>query len=104
MTHAPGIPETVCPYSGVVAADNDFTHPDDMAAGLKVVEHAFHADTTDAIHGMLDDLSRSFRGAPHPTKMGTRALPDQVESESALVLYLSHFLTESRCPPFRKML
>jgi DNA-binding phage protein len=34
-----------------------------------------------------------------------RALPDQVESESALVvLYLSHFLTESRCPPFRKML
>jgi hypothetical protein len=35
----------------------------------------------------------------------TRALPDQVESESALVvLYLSHFLTESRCPPFRKML
>ena len=24
MSHQPGVPETVCPYSGVVAPDNDF--------------------------------------------------------------------------------
>ncbi|MGY3404029.1 hypothetical protein ACVWZV_000142 [Bradyrhizobium sp. GM5.1] len=41
MTHQPGFPETVCPYSGIVAEDDDFTHPDDRAAALKLVEHAF---------------------------------------------------------------
>ena len=34
MTHKPGISETVCPYSGVVAEDDAFTHPDDKAAAL----------------------------------------------------------------------
>jgi hypothetical protein len=76
MTHAPGIPETVCPYSGVVAADDNFTHPDDLAAGLKVVEHAFHADATDAIHGMLDDLSRTFSGSKFlKVKTSSRPMP-----------------------------
>jgi hypothetical protein len=68
MTHAPGIPETVCAYSGVVAADNDFTHPDDMAAGLKVVEHAFHADAADAVQSMLDDLVPQVFGQQVPRR------------------------------------
>lgn len=73
MTHQPGIPETVCPYSGVVAADNDFTHPDDMAAGRKIVEHAAHADMQEAIHGMFEDLARKFSGSKHlKVKTGSR--------------------------------
>jgi hypothetical protein len=59
MTHAPGTPGTICPYSGNLAEDSDFTHPDDIAAAKEVVAHAFHAD---AIHGMLDDLARKFSG------------------------------------------
>jgi hypothetical protein len=76
MTHEPGIPETVCPYSGMVAADNDFTHPDDMAAGLKVVEHAFHADAADAVHDMLDDLAGKFSSSKFiKVETSSRPLP-----------------------------
>lgn len=60
MTHQPGIPETVCPYSGIVAEDDDFTHPDDRAAALKLVEHAFHADAAAQFHDMFADIGRKF--------------------------------------------
>lgn len=63
MSHQPGVPETVCPYSGVVAPDNDFTHPDDLAAARKIVEHAARADMQEAIHGMFEDLGRKFSGS-----------------------------------------
>lgn len=62
MTHQPGIAETVCPYSGVVALDDDFTHPDDLAASMKIVEHAVHADAAAHIHEMFEDLGRKFSG------------------------------------------
>lgn len=52
--------QTVCPYSGTVAEDDAFTHPDDIKAAQKIVEHAAMADA----HAMVDDvfgkLSRSF--------------------------------------------
>src|SRR5262245_8468618 len=32
MTHLPGTPGTICPYSGVADVDDAFTHPDDVAA------------------------------------------------------------------------
>jgi hypothetical protein len=60
MTHQPGIPETVCPYSGLVAPNNDFTHPDDLAASLKIVEHAVHADAAAQVHEMFENLGRKF--------------------------------------------
>jgi hypothetical protein len=74
MTHKPGIPETVCPYSGVVAPDNDFTHPDDLAASLKIVEHAAHADAAVQIHEMFEDLARKFSSSKF-IKVKTGPLP-----------------------------
>jgi hypothetical protein len=60
MTHKPGIPETVCPYSGVVAEDDDFTHPDDQAAALKIVQQAATNDAAAHIHQMFEDIGRKF--------------------------------------------
>jgi hypothetical protein len=79
MSHQPGIPETVCPYSGVVAPDNDFTHPDDLAAAKKIVEHAAHADMQEAIHGMFEDLGRKLSGSKFiKVKTGPRSAPKPV--------------------------
>ena len=63
MTHAPGTPGTICPYSGTLADDSDFTHPDDIAAAKEVVAHAFQTDAANAIHGMFDDLARQHSGS-----------------------------------------
>ena len=38
MKLLPRSKQTVCPYSGVVADDQDFTHPDDVKAALGRVE------------------------------------------------------------------
>jgi hypothetical protein len=61
--------------------------------------------TYQAMEGTILD---AYSEIAHHQPLGIRslrALSDYVESESALVvLYWSHFLTESRCPPFRKML
>jgi hypothetical protein len=63
MTHAPGTPGTICPYSGTVDKDSNFTHPDDIAAAKEVVAHAFHTDAANAIHGIFDDLARKHSGS-----------------------------------------
>ena len=63
ITHAPGSPGTICPYSGTLGDDGDFTHPDDIAAAKEVVAHAFHTDAASAIHGMFDDLARQHSGS-----------------------------------------
>lgn len=60
MTHEPGISETVCPYSGVIGKDNDFTHPDDHAAALKIVEQAATNDAAAHMHQMFEDIGRKF--------------------------------------------
>lgn len=76
MTHAPGTPGTVCPYSGVLDDDENFTHPDDLAAAKEIVAHAFHADAAAAIHGMFDDLARKNAGNKFfKVTTGTRPSP-----------------------------
>lgn len=60
MKLAPHSKQTVCPYSGVVAADDEFTHPEDVKAVRKLVEHAAVADVTDAIHNMFQSIGRKF--------------------------------------------
>jgi hypothetical protein len=62
MTHPPGTPGTICPYSGISDEDANFTHPDDIAAAKEVVAHAAHADAAALIHGMFDDLARKNSG------------------------------------------
>src|SRR6476646_6968409 len=44
MKNEPRSSRTVCPYSGVIADDQEFTHPGDVKAALAVVEHAAVAD------------------------------------------------------------
>jgi len=62
MSHMPGTPGTICPYSGTLDEDDVFTHPDDVAAAREVVAHAAAADVAEAFHGMFTDLGRKFAG------------------------------------------
>jgi len=55
MKIEPRSKQTVCPYSGIVAEDSAFTHPDDLKAALKLVEHAAIAD-------VQEELTRAFAG------------------------------------------
>jgi hypothetical protein len=59
MKLTPRSSQTVCPYSGVVAEDRAFTHPDDLNAALETVKHAVVADIDAAIRRMFSDLNRS---------------------------------------------
>lgn len=58
MKLEPGSPQTVCPYSGIVEADQAFTHPDDQKAALELVKHAAFADVQDEFARMFDDINR----------------------------------------------
>src|SRR6185437_304530 len=55
MKQSPGSPRTLCPYSGIIAEDDAFTHPADREAALALVKHAAVSD----IDAMLRD---TFRG------------------------------------------
>lgn len=59
MKLAPRSKQTVCPYSGTVADDSDFTHPEDVKAALKVVEHAAVSDIEAELGRMFASLNRS---------------------------------------------
>lgn len=76
MTHMPGTPGTICPYSGVLDDDSNFTHPDDFAAAKAVVAHAFATDVTEAFHGMFADLARKNSGSK-ALKFKTSPKPQQ---------------------------
>lgn len=76
MKQSPRSKQTVCPYSGVVADDQDFTHPDDVKAALKMVEHATLADVENAFHDMFRGLERKFSSSKFLTiKAGPRSAP-----------------------------
>lgn len=62
MKLEPGSQQTVCPYSGTIGADGDFTHPDDVKAALKVVEDAARRDIEDAFSQMFKGLGQRSRG------------------------------------------
>jgi hypothetical protein len=59
MKQEPRSKQTVCPYSGTVADDKEFTHPDDVKAALKVVEHAAFSDVEAEFARMFGALNRS---------------------------------------------
>lgn len=62
MKLTPRSPQTVCPYSGTVAEDDAFTHPDDRAAALKMVEHAAVADVRKHIDEMFSGMASRSKG------------------------------------------
>ncbi|MDD3029389.1 MAG: hypothetical protein PHS57_03795 [Alphaproteobacteria bacterium] len=60
MKLPPHSKQTVCPYSGVIADDQDFTHPEDKEAALEIVKHAALADISQAFHDMFRGLGHKF--------------------------------------------
>lgn len=63
MKLTPRSPQTVCPYSGQIAEDGAFIHPDDEKAAIKTVEHAVLQDVEAMVHDMFKDFGRSVRGS-----------------------------------------
>jgi hypothetical protein len=59
MRQEPRSKQTICPYSGTVADDDEFTHPDDKQAALKIVEHAAISDVEAELARMFGSLNRS---------------------------------------------
>lgn len=58
----PHSPQTVCPYSGTVAEDQAFTHPDDYKAAVEMVRHAAIEDVQSAFSDMFKGLGSSGGG------------------------------------------
>ena len=54
--------QTVCPYSGTVAPDQAFTHPDDRDAAVEIVKHAAVEDVRAELQRMLEGVARNSRG------------------------------------------
>ena len=53
MKQEPRTKKTVCPYSGTVAGDDAFVHPDDVKAATEMVRHDAVQDVQDAVAEML---------------------------------------------------
>lgn len=62
MKLQPGSPQTVCPYSGVVADDQEFTHPDDLKAAMKIAEAAAINDVRAEVERMAGAFNRTLQG------------------------------------------
>jgi hypothetical protein len=62
MRQEPGTTRTVCPYSGAIGDDEDFTHPKDREAALKIVKHAAVQDVQAAFSDMLKGVAQKSRG------------------------------------------
>lgn len=56
MKLEPRTQQTVCPYSGTVADDDAFKHPDDVKAAVELVKHEAAQDMHDAVAEMLKDV------------------------------------------------
>src|SRR5207249_4929715 len=54
----PGPGQTVCPYSGYIAPDDEFVHRDDVEAVKKQVVWEAEQDVLDYVEGMAQDFNR----------------------------------------------
>lgn len=59
MKLEPRSKQTVCPYSGTVAEDDAFIHPDDVKAAVEMVKHDAAQDVQDAVAEMLKNAFKS---------------------------------------------
>jgi hypothetical protein len=59
MKLEPRSKKTVCPYSGIIGDDQDFTHPDDINAAVEIVKHAAIADARAEIARILKGIENS---------------------------------------------
>lgn len=87
--------QTVCPYSGIVASDDEFTHPDDQQAGIDTVRHAAEEDMRALVDDMFKDLGRKFSSSksisfkPGP-KRSPKPKPHFVRSDLLRELVCDH--------------
>lgn len=58
MRRRPGPGQTVCPYSGVMADDEEFTHFDDLRVIKKHIQRLVEADIEDHLADMARDFNR----------------------------------------------
>jgi hypothetical protein len=75
MMQPSGSRRTVCPYSGTIGADDEFTHPNDKKAALKIVEHAFVEDAHAAVADMLSGIARKSKGVITYKSSSRKAAP-----------------------------
>lgn len=62
MKLEPGSKQTVCPYSGTIAADSEFMHPDDVKAALDIVRDAAARDLQEAMRNAFRGLNNRSSG------------------------------------------
>lgn len=75
MKHSPRTKSTVCPYSGIVAEDDAYVHPEDVNASVEMVKHDFVQDAHDAIAEMLQDAFSSSSSSNSLIKITTSSKP-----------------------------
>jgi hypothetical protein len=63
MRITPRSKQTVCPYSGVVAKEAAFTHPDDIQAAIQIVGHEAEQDVRGELERMFARAGLSSNGA-----------------------------------------
>lgn len=57
MKLEPRSQQTVCPYSGIIASDDSFWHPDDKKAAIDTIKQAALADMQAAVSDMLKGVA-----------------------------------------------
>jgi hypothetical protein len=62
MKQPPGSPRTVCPYSGTIAWDQNFSHPDDQDAAIAMVGHAALEDAKEHMRRAFEGIARRSKG------------------------------------------
>lgn len=74
MKLEPGSDQTVCPYSGIVAGQDEFTHPEDLKAAVKLVKHAALADVEAELGKIFDGFKRG-RSRNSPIQIKSTSKP-----------------------------
>jgi hypothetical protein len=62
MKHEPGTPGTICPYSGVLADDEEYDHPEDLKAAFAEVQHALQKDVSEHFDAIFSGMARHSGG------------------------------------------
>lgn len=92
MQLMPRSPRTVCPYSGLIAADGEFLHPDDREAAIETVKQAVVQDTAAYLHDMFKGVARKSKGviAYKPSRSAPPPKPRFVRDDLMRELVCDH--------------
>lgn len=94
MKLLPRSQQTVCPYSGIVASDDDFTHPHDRKAAERAVHDAFAKDVEDELRA----IARRVNGRQRPGSMMSLKMSVKTPRRRITRNYRQDLLRELQCP------